>query len=147
MVKVNLMKPVVLQLALNAWNSGRLAAAARELGINVKRMFVFRNAPPWAKEREYIRAMSPAQLAAAAAFGEVSASTYGKPIEERIKIIREKLAGKEYEGKRWEYRVLPSGRKVPAYPRRTMYQIIKKKLEELKRAGGGGAGGGGTVKV
>jgi len=126
MVKVDFSKPLVLVLARNPWLSGQLAKAAREVGVNIKKMFYFRNPPPWAKEREYLKGASEAQLKVWETFGSISASTYGKPIDERIKIIREQMSGKRFTSR--PYRTLPSGRRVPERPRRNMYKIIAEKL-------------------
>lgn len=92
MVMVNLQKPPVLVLATNPWLSGKLASAARKVGVNVKKFWYFRNPPPWSKYREYRRGASPKQLEVWDKFAEVSRSTRGMPIEERIRVIRERLA-------------------------------------------------------
>lgn len=91
MVMVDLRKPPVLVLATNPWLSGKLAVAARKAGVNVKKFWYFRNPPPWSRYREYKRGASPKQLAVWERFAEVSRSTAGKPIEERIVEIRRML--------------------------------------------------------
>ena len=92
MVYVNLQKPPVLVLATNPWLSGKLATAAREAGVNVKKFWYFRNPPPWSRYRDYLDGLSDKQREIIERFRAVAKETRGMPIAERIKIIRERLS-------------------------------------------------------
>lgn len=94
MVMIDLRKPPVLVLATNPWLSGKLAKAAKEAGVNVRKFWYFRNPPPWSRYREYLAAMSPAQREVIERFRAVAKETAGMPIAERIRIIRERLSKK-----------------------------------------------------
>ena len=110
-----------LVIARHPWASGKLARAAKRLGIHVPSdAVVLRIPPPWAKTRGYLEAASEAQLRAMLEFGRVARETAGMPIEERLKRISEQLKGKSYGGK--------------PMVRRLVLDRIREMLEE--RAGG-----------
>ena len=89
---IDLRKPPVLVLATNPWLSGKLAKAAKEVGVNVKKFWYFRNPPPWSRYREYKRGASERQLQIWTEFAEVAHATAGMPVAERIRRIRERLS-------------------------------------------------------
>jgi len=95
MVMIDFRKPPVLVIAMNPWLSGKLAKASREAGVNVKKFWYFRNPPPWSRYREYKRGASQRQLEIWDRFTTVAHETRGKPIAERIKIIRERLSARK----------------------------------------------------
>lgn len=94
MVMIDITKPTILVIARNAWLSGKLASAAREAGVNVKKMFYFRNPPPWSKVRQYKEGASPAQLTVWSRFAEVAHRTKGQPMARRIRTMRAELSTK-----------------------------------------------------
>lgn len=84
-------------IARHPWLSGRLAEAARQLGIAIPSdALLLRIPPPWAKTRGYLSNASLGQLRAMSEFGKVAAETAGRPVAERLVTIRERLAGKTY---------------------------------------------------
>ena len=92
MTMIDFRKPPVLVIAMNPWLSGKLAKAAREAGVNVRKFWYFRNPPPWSRYREYKRGASDRQLAIWEEFARVSSANRGKPVAERIRAIREALS-------------------------------------------------------
>lgn len=146
MVEIKPNKPIKLVLASSPWLSGALAKAAREAGVNVKKIWVLRSPPPWSKERKYIFGASKAQLEVWRKFGKVAAKTRGMPIEKRIMTIREQMTGFSAPGKKYEYEVR-NGRKVPVKPPRRVYEQIKLILEGKKVEKAGEEEERGGVKV
>ncbi|NOZ31442.1 MAG: hypothetical protein GXO68_05820 [Crenarchaeota archaeon] len=116
MVMVNIEKPPVLVLARNPWLSGKLAKAAKEVGVTVRKFFYFRNPPPWSHVREFDKGASDAQKQVWGQFGKVSAENKGKSVEERIEAIRRALAGKKFTT-----RTPPAGYRSTYYRPRSLY--------------------------
>ena len=82
--------PIVI--ARNPWiSSPRLRAIAQRLGLKLKKPFIiFRNPPPWSVVWPN-RKPSPKQLAVWTALAKLSKETAGMSLEERLRILKERL--------------------------------------------------------
>ncbi len=78
-------------LKRNPWFSRRLRLALSTIGkIPKKAEYILATPPPWFGKR--YEAMSPAQIQRLIKFSEVASATAGMKVEERLKILHEKLA-------------------------------------------------------
>jgi hypothetical protein len=126
MVMIRLDRPPVLVRARNPWLSGKLAIAAKKLGIRVKKREYERNPPPWSRYLDYWDGASDRQKAFWSVLGSVSAETRGMSIEERIPKIRKALKDLKEELDRLG---IPRKEYVP----RTVYKTVLEKIPEAHR--------------
>lgn len=110
MTMLDLRKPPVKVIAVNAWLGGKLAKAAAMGGINVKKFWYFRDPPPWSRYREYKRGASEAQKLVWETFRQVAkmtakelgfkkGKTTPEQIHERIMLIKEAMSGLNFKEK------------------------------------------------
>lgn len=128
MVFVDLTKPRVFVLVQrNPWESGKLAIAAKKLGIRIKKKEFYRSPPPWSRYRDYDKGASDAQKKVWAIFGYVSHEHAGKSVEERVQALRRAL-----EHKKFSTREAPEGYRSRWYtPRENFRKLFSE--EELRK--------------
>lgn len=137
MVMVRIDRPQVLVYARNPWRSGKLAVAAKKLGIVVRDERIYRNPPPWSIYREHEAGASERQKAIWGVFGSISKATKGLPIDERIEKIRKGMEGikEELDRKNMPKREYIPRRKYEKFVRSDLKEYIESKLRELGLAG------------